>query len=337
MVKVSVIIPVYNVEQYLRQCLDSVANQTLRDIEIICVDDSSTDGSATVLSEFSSRRGDSLQVVRQPNLGQGVARNRGLELAQGDYVYFMDADDELATPDALCRLAGEMERERLDVLFFDAETRFDTGVVAESNMLRSDSYICRRDYSAVRTGRDLFADMIRHREFRVSPCLMMLRRAFVEKHHLRFPSERIFYEDNIFMTQVMLAAERASHRPWKLYVRKVHAGSTVTSKPTLRHLRGYLSCYRDANALIDRGGWSVRLRAALAERRAVYKLHVRRLADAWPNLVCELKKTGTAEEYAELQRILAYPLREKICNAVRCLRDRGLVFTMRRILFGRQG
>jgi glycosyltransferase involved in cell wall biosynthesis len=82
MPKVSVIIPVYNVEAYLRECLDSVLNQALLDIEIICVDDGSTDGSAAILAEYTAR--DSrVRIVTQKNAGAGAARNTGLSLAKG--------------------------------------------------------------------------------------------------------------------------------------------------------------------------------------------------------------------------------------------------------------
>ena len=90
--KVSVIIPVYNVEQYLRQCLDSVVNQTLREIEIICVDDGSTDSSLEILKEYASldKR---ITVLKQENLHAGIARNAGLAVAKGEYLNFLDSDD----------------------------------------------------------------------------------------------------------------------------------------------------------------------------------------------------------------------------------------------------
>ena len=89
MPKVSVIIPVYNVEKYLRACLDSVVNQTFRDIEIICVDDGSTDGSGAILDEYAAK--DSrMRVIRQANAGAGAARNAGLDVATGEYVFFAD-------------------------------------------------------------------------------------------------------------------------------------------------------------------------------------------------------------------------------------------------------
>ena len=89
MVKISVIIPVYNVEKYLKRCLDSVLSQTLREIEIICVNDGSTDNSIQILKEYGSK----IKVINQENQGLSVARNIGLKEAKGEFVAFLDSDD----------------------------------------------------------------------------------------------------------------------------------------------------------------------------------------------------------------------------------------------------
>lgn len=92
MPKVSVIIPVYNTEKYLRQCIDSVVNQTFKDIEIICVDDGSTDNSLEILKEY--QKNDSRLIILQQNhIGAGEARNKGIEVAKGKYIGFLDSDD----------------------------------------------------------------------------------------------------------------------------------------------------------------------------------------------------------------------------------------------------
>ena len=116
MKKVSVIIPVYNVEKYLRECLDSVVNQTLRDIEIICVDDGSTDGSFQLLGKWAAR--DSrIRVIRQEHAGVAIARNRGMDLAKGKYVWFVDPDDALV-PGSLTLLVEMSEANETDVTLF---------------------------------------------------------------------------------------------------------------------------------------------------------------------------------------------------------------------------
>lgn len=92
MIKVSVIIPVYNAEKYLRQCLGSVINQTLQEIEIICINDGSSDGSSLILEEYASS--DSrIKLLHHKNAGAGVARNRGLKIARGEYLSFLESDD----------------------------------------------------------------------------------------------------------------------------------------------------------------------------------------------------------------------------------------------------
>ncbi|MDR3257037.1 MAG: glycosyltransferase, partial [Endomicrobium sp.] len=90
--KVSVIIPVYNVEPYVKDCLDSVVNQTLKDIEIVCVNDGSTDNSWRVLEEYAAR--DSrIKIITQANQGLACARNNGIKVAKGEYIGFVDSDD----------------------------------------------------------------------------------------------------------------------------------------------------------------------------------------------------------------------------------------------------
>ena len=333
MPKVSVIIPVCNAEVYLRQCLDSVLGQTLREIEIICVDDGSTDESAAILNEYVSKDA-RIKILAQVNSGQGAARNSGLAVANGEYVYFMDADDELANASVLETLVAMAQRDSLDVLFFDAETIVDEGV--QPSAVHASDYIRQYDYSLVKSGRRLFSEFLKNREYTVSPCLAIYRRAFFKENNISFPSERIFYEDNIFMTRVLLAAKRASHRPWRFYLRKVHASSTVTSKPTIRHLRGYLACYRDVCETLAREQWDSPTCKALIDRRVVYKLNVRRIVDSYPELIAAAKSEMAIDEYDALCKVLHYPLGEKIVNAVRCWREHGFRYTLRRIFFGRQ-
>lgn len=93
--KLSVIIPVYNTEEYLRQCLDSVINQTYKNLEIICIDDCSADGSYEILKEYEQKDNRIKVFKNEKNLRVGPTRNRGIELATGDYIHFMDSDDWL--------------------------------------------------------------------------------------------------------------------------------------------------------------------------------------------------------------------------------------------------
>ncbi|WP_049946250.1 glycosyltransferase family 2 protein [Butyrivibrio sp. WCD2001] len=103
MIKVSVIIPVYNMEKYIEECLDSIEKQTLFELEILCIDDGSTDNSCYILEQYS-KRFHNIRVLRQERKGPGAARNLGLEVAKGEFVAFMDADDFYASEDVLQNL-----------------------------------------------------------------------------------------------------------------------------------------------------------------------------------------------------------------------------------------
>jgi glycosyltransferase involved in cell wall biosynthesis len=116
MPKVSIIIPIYNSDKYLAECLDSAIGQTLHDIEIICVNDGSTDRSPQILEEYAAK--DSrIITIHQKNVGPGAARNIGINLAKGKYILFLDSDDTIET--TLCEKAITVaEQEQADMTFF---------------------------------------------------------------------------------------------------------------------------------------------------------------------------------------------------------------------------
>ena len=116
MVKVSIIISVYNAEKYLKECLDSAVNQTLEDIEIICVNDGSTDDSLNILKSYAEK--DSrVKVFTQPNKGQGAALNTALDNVRGEYVLNIDCDDWIEL-DACEFLYNKSKELNLDLLFY---------------------------------------------------------------------------------------------------------------------------------------------------------------------------------------------------------------------------
>lgn len=117
--RVSVIIPVYNAEKYLKQCLDSICNQTLENIEIICVDDGSLDSSLAILEEYKSKD-NRVKVLSQKNQGAGAARNYGLRVATGEYLSFLDADD-FFEPDMLELSCNELDQYQADFVVFDSD------------------------------------------------------------------------------------------------------------------------------------------------------------------------------------------------------------------------
>ena len=128
---VSVIIPVYMVEDYLRECLDSAVKQTLSDIEIICVDDGSADSSAQIVEEYAAKYS-TVQLIRKENGGQSSARNLGLDVAKGKYIYFLDSDDYLDL-NTLEELYNKAEAENLDILCFNCVPFFESEKIKNEN------------------------------------------------------------------------------------------------------------------------------------------------------------------------------------------------------------
>ena len=118
LIRVSVIVPIYNVKAYLKECLDSLERQTLNGIEVIMVNDGSTDGSELIAAEYSERN-PNFRLLNRENGGLSAARNTGLESAQGKYVYFLDSDDFLAD-NAMELLYSKAESEDLDQVRFSA-------------------------------------------------------------------------------------------------------------------------------------------------------------------------------------------------------------------------
>lgn len=137
---ISIIIPVYQAERFLTQCLDSVLAQTLTNFEVICIDDGSTDGSGVILDEFAERDGRIL-AVHQQNQGAGVSRNRGLAMARGMYTIFLDCDDYFE-PTLLAELYEAIEREQADVAICRSICFDDaTGKQLPSEWMRKDHFL----------------------------------------------------------------------------------------------------------------------------------------------------------------------------------------------------
>lgn len=218
MVKISVVIPVYNVENYLRECLDSIVNQSLDDIEIICVNDGSTDNSLDILKEYESA--DSrLKVITQENKGAGGARNTALKIVNGEYVYFMDSDDtlELDAFEKLYHLAIESDADF--IIFKISNFNYETGE-------RMDDDYYTMPYLKERVGKDAFSyDDVSDMALDLCVCCpgTFFRREFTEG--MEFP-EGLLFEDNVFFTHAIFKADTVIFYDEFLYNRRLKSDST---------------------------------------------------------------------------------------------------------------
>ncbi len=234
---VSVIIPVYNGEAYLRPCLDSVFGQTLRNIQVICVNDGSTDTSADILADYQRVHANML-VITQENGGLSAARNAGIARATGEYLDFLDCDDALRE-DALERLYDKASSLHLDMLLYDGETVYATEELRQTfphyeNLYRTTAGMAKPFLS----GEALFTWLVTHGSYRASACMYLLRTEFLRAQGFSF-IPGIYYEDNVFTLQCLLSARRASVDRQPYYLRALRDDSIVTAAKDYRHIRSY--------------------------------------------------------------------------------------------------
>ena len=216
----SVIIPVYNAEKYLRGCMDSVLGQTLRELEVICVDDGSTDGSAAILEEYAEK--DSrVRVLRQENKGAGVARNLGIGAARGEYVAFIDSDD-WAEKSYCSELVQCADEHSADIVVCRAQ-RFDdaTGELLPSGWMLKEQYPPGKAFTPEDIKKYIF-------QFTYGQVWdKLFRRDFINTNGIRFPEIRAA-EDTSFAYISLLSAKLISIQPSVLIHYRVNREGTTS-------------------------------------------------------------------------------------------------------------
>ena len=218
-IKISVIIPVYNVEKYLRQCLDSIINQTLKEIEIICVNDGSTDSSQQILEEYALKD-ERIKLINQKNIGAGASRKIGLDNAKGDLIAFVDSDDWVEL-DAFNILYKNAISNNSDVvitnfkLFNENNNKYDNwhGLIIEDYF---DGNI------------DFFNFNFHYTDIKplllngYTGCTKIYRTEFLRSYNdFYFPKYISLGEDVPFHVQVLLRASRISFCKQKLYIYRI--------------------------------------------------------------------------------------------------------------------
>ncbi len=219
---VTIIIPIYNVESYLDECLASVENQTIAaSAEVILVDDGSTDASASIAKKYAERN-DWLYVYKK-NGGLSSARNMGLEYAHGEYVYFLDSDDYLEK-NAMEVLTSECTKQELDIIKFSAYTFVDGNPKLNWS---ERGYKYRGEYNEIYDSNRILNKLIENGDYNiVSACCMLYRREFILDNGIIFP-EGILFEDNLFHLECMAKVKRIKVLNKPLYYRRIR-GTSIT-------------------------------------------------------------------------------------------------------------
>lgn len=237
---VSIIIPVYNTAKYLEQCLQSVLNQKLQEIELICVNDGSTDNSMEILARYE-RLDKRIKVFQQSNQGLSATRNWALRKAIGEYVYFLDSDDLIKSSKSIGELYGVAKDSDLDTLMFAGESFYENEELEKDFPQYKTYYTLMEEYSGIYQGQKIYALMRKRGEFRSSPCLQLMRRKNLIENDIWFP-EGILHEDNYFTFLNLMNSQRVMYMKEVHFSRRVRSDSIMTKGVTNKNIIGYYVC-----------------------------------------------------------------------------------------------
>jgi glycosyltransferase involved in cell wall biosynthesis len=215
--KVSVIIPVYNTERFLVECLDSVLSQSLKDIEVICVDDGSTDSSPDILHEYK-KKDSRIKVIHQEHSAPGNARNAGFDIAQGDYISFIDSDDYV------------------DRMFL--EKLYSKAVETESDIVIANVFLYYMDTESLQLFHDAaLYTFLKNKVFSIvdypelirilAPWDRIYKKSFLNNYSIRMPEDTI-YEDRLYAVKCLVYAQRITVVNEPLYYYRKNAGQAIT-------------------------------------------------------------------------------------------------------------
>ncbi len=215
MPKISIIVPVYNVEKYLPECLDSIINQTFTDFECICINDGSPDNSLAILKEYASK--DSrIKIINQENKGQSSARNVGMKFSKGKYIAFIDSDDWIST-DYLDILYNIIENKQYDIAicnhqyYYSKDNKYVPyipNVFIDENTTQFDKFFCGYTFGSV--------------------CTRLYRREFLENNKMLF-LENVVMEDYIFSIITYLSTKKITFVNDGLYYYRTQIKSTMSN------------------------------------------------------------------------------------------------------------
>ena len=236
-IKVSVVIPIYNVEEYIEECILSVMRQTLREIQIICVNDGTKDNSMEIIYRMAAKD-DRIVILEKENGGLSSARNAGMDRAKGEYLYFLDSDDWIQS-EMLEELYEKASSNELDVIYFGASTIYESPKVKRRFQRRFEGYYHRRGkYPDVLSGTEMLQVLEQNGEYRTAAWQQFLRTGFLRNNNIRF-YEGILHEDNLFSLQCILMAERTMTVNQDYYVRRVRNESIMTSDKSIKRSWGF--------------------------------------------------------------------------------------------------
>lgn len=218
---VSIIIPVYNTQSRLKGCFDSILSQTYEDIEVIAIDDGSTDSSFEILKDYQSRD-NRVKVYHQDNHGVSYTRNYGLSVAEGEYIAFVDSDDQIEET-YIERLMEPMEEEKLDLVLCGYKERREGRAEEIVHNLSESQY----DALSGKFSDDIYL----LRAFIGSPWMKLYKSQLIKANHIRFSEDMITGEDQVFNFQYFMHLKKYKfiNKPEYIYIREKESLSQCSS------------------------------------------------------------------------------------------------------------
>ena len=267
MPKVSIIVPVYNVERYLRQCLDSLVNQTYQNIEIICVDDGSTDASSEILTEYALKNS-KVRVIRQENSGLSVARNVGFSFATGEYVMYVDSDDWIDV--CTCEKAVfKAEEHAADLVMWPYIREFPNRSAPKVIFSEEKTFHAAECRELQRRMVGLLGTELAHPENADALCTVwgkLYLRELIAQNDIHFTDlQRIgTYEDGLFNLHYLAHVKNATYIPD--YLSHYRKNSGMTSKYRNKLALQWKNLFSDMRGYIEKGGYGSDFEQALNNR-----------------------------------------------------------------------
>ena len=235
MLDLSIIVPVYNVEKYLDECVRSLINQNNAYMhytyEIILIDDGSTDNSGDICNYYASQY-DYIRVIHKRNGGLGSARNVGFDNSTADYILFVDSDDYLEK-NCIGNMLKIAKTESLDILLFCAYSFSEDGTKIQTTYSRT-----KASFNHTMSGVVAYKDDIRNNEYRSTVCLRLMRRDFIVGTGVRF-NEQYIHEDEDYSFLTYIQAKRVQVIQDEYYKRRYRPGSILTSRTFQKTFDGY--------------------------------------------------------------------------------------------------
>lgn len=241
--KISIIIPVYNVEKYLAECLDSCINQTLEDIEIICVDDCSPDNSIKILKEYQ-QKDSRIKIFRhKKNRNLGGARNTGIENATGEYICFVDSDDYIDTK--ACQILYNTIKELdVDLLCFSALKFMDA---EKKRRFIYDKYY----HQGIQINKVYHPKMnwqeLKFSNLNVSACMYLTKKSVIQNFRFR---EGVFFEDTDFSTILFFSVNSFCYIPYSAYFYRINPTSTMQTPLSQKKLESVIECMKSLEKFV---------------------------------------------------------------------------------------